>query len=35
VLISEDARIDDLLAVWERADIRVLNLHEHRPDGED
>lgn len=33
VLINEDDDIDDLLAVWERADIRVLNLHEHRPDG--
>lgn len=33
VLISEDADIDGLLAVWERADIRVLNLHEHQPDG--
>ncbi|MEY8567136.1 phosphomevalonate kinase [Corynebacteriaceae bacterium 7-707] len=25
--------IDDLLAAWERADIRVLNLHDHQPDG--
>lgn len=33
VLIDEDAGVDDLLAVWERADIRLLNLHEHRPDG--
>lgn len=33
VLISEGADIDGLLAVWERADIRVLNLHGHQPDG--
>lgn len=32
VLIGEDADIDGLLAVWERADIRLLNLHQHRPD---
>lgn len=25
--------IDGLLAAWERADIRLLNLHEHQPDG--
>ncbi|AGP30359.1 phosphomevalonate kinase [Corynebacterium terpenotabidum] len=34
VLISESSPIDDLLAVWERADIRLLNLHEHRPDDD-
>lgn len=35
VLISRDADIDGLLAVWERADIRLLSLHQHLPDGED
>jgi len=30
VLIGEDADIDGLLAVWERADIRLLNLHQHQ-----
>ncbi|WP_297005790.1 phosphomevalonate kinase [uncultured Corynebacterium sp.] len=32
VLIGENADIDGLLAVWERADIRLLSLHQHRPD---
>lgn len=34
VLIDgEGADVDALLAAWERADIRALNLHEHQPDG--
>ncbi|MDN6705249.1 phosphomevalonate kinase [Corynebacterium glyciniphilum] len=30
---AADADIDGLLAAWERAGIRVLNLHDHQPDG--
>ncbi|HIW92400.1 MAG TPA: phosphomevalonate kinase [Candidatus Corynebacterium avicola] len=36
VLIDPDCSasdIDDLLATWERADIRMLNLHVHKPDA--
>ncbi|MFT3877206.1 MAG: phosphomevalonate kinase [Propioniciclava sp.] len=33
VLIDADAGIDGLLALWERADIRVLNLSVHQPEG--
>lgn len=33
VLISNDADIDGLLASWELADIRVLNLYVHQPEG--
>ena len=33
VLIRTDADIDGLLASWERADIRVLNLYVHQPEG--
>ena len=34
VLIEDNADIDGLLAVWERADIRVLNLYVHQPEGQ-
>ncbi|MDF1488603.1 phosphomevalonate kinase [Tessaracoccus caeni] len=34
VLIDDDANVDGLLAAWERADIRVLNLHVHQPEGQ-
>lgn len=34
VLIDETADIDGLLAAWERADIRLLNLYVHQPEGE-
>ncbi|MGO1950715.1 MAG: phosphomevalonate kinase [Mycobacteriaceae bacterium] len=30
---TDGSDIDGLLAAWERADIRVLSLHEHQPDG--
>lgn len=30
---ADGGGIDSLLAAWERADIRVLNLHDHQPDG--
>ena len=30
VLIDDDADIDGLLATWERADIRILNLYVHQ-----
>ncbi|MGO1829695.1 MAG: phosphomevalonate kinase [Candidatus Corynebacterium faecigallinarum] len=30
---SSVSDIDDLLATWERADIRMLNLHVHQPDA--
>lgn len=33
VLIDDHADIDGLLAVWERADIRVLTLSMHQPEG--
>ena len=33
VLIADNADIDGMLAVWERADIRVLNLYVHQPEG--
>ena len=34
VLIDDNADIDGLLAAWERADIRVLNLYVHQPEGQ-
>ncbi len=33
VLIADNTDIDGMLAVWERADIRVLNLYVHQPEG--
>ncbi|MDN6259026.1 MAG: hypothetical protein L0J31_04565 [Corynebacterium sp.] len=30
---SGTSDLDGLLAAWERSDIRLLNLHEHQPDG--
>ncbi|KAB1658969.1 MULTISPECIES: phosphomevalonate kinase [unclassified Pseudoclavibacter] len=33
VLIDRDADIDGMLAAWERADIRPLNLRVHQPEG--